>query len=283
MSPSCVNMLGNPADRSAGGIVLIVGCVLLYKRIRTRSKAKSANRDSMSAPMMSQFAPSTFSFHAPTTSQPQNTYQPPTRSPLSPAMSGESYYQDSSSSGGSSSDHSHSNKSPMSDHSSQFAFPILSADGHLMAPLPASSRGSWNISEGDLGAGAGRPLPLAPGETSPGLYDSEAYQQYEYTTYDQSLDNHSTSTHSIKAPVPRNPNQKWSYAPTNEEVVGLYPNSLVTRDEDYEQGYEYGYDNGSIRSSQRVPEIQDSFGFHQPQSATYHRSFSAEGEYIRAD
>jgi hypothetical protein len=241
----------------------------------------------MATPMMSQFAPSTFSFHAPTTSQPQNTYQPPARSPLSPALSGESYYHDSSSSAGSGSSSSsgHSDKSPMSEHSSQFAFPILSADGHLLPPLPASSRGSWNISEGDLGAGAGRPLPLAPGETSPGLYDSEAYEQYEYSTYNQSED-HSTSIHSIKAPVPLNPHQKWAYAPTNEEVVGLYPNSLdIPRNDDYEQGYEYGHgrDNRSIRSSQRVPEIQDTFGFHQPQSATYHRSFSAEGEYMRAD
>jgi hypothetical protein len=232
----------------------------------------------MATPMMSQFAPSTFSFHAnpnsPNMSQLQNTYQPPTRPPVSPLA--ESYHDSSSSSGSSSSGHSH--KSPMSDHSSQFAFPILSADGHLMPPLPASSRTSWNIDEGDLGAGTGRPLPLAPG--SP-FYDdgNDDYTQYDYMNeYTKSVDEHS-----IKAPIPYNPNQRWSYQPPTEEVVGLYPGSM----DDYEQGYEYGRghgsDGGSIRTQSRTPQIQDTFGFHQPQSATYHRSFSAEGEDIRGE
>lgn len=224
----------------------------------------------MATPMMSQFAPSTFSFHS-STNIPQNTYQPPTRPPISPLA--ESYHDGSSTSSSSSSGHSH--KSPMSDHSSQFAFPLLSADGHLMAPVPASSRMSWNINEGDLGSAASsRPLPAAPG--SPAFYDD--YTEYQYQNEYESLDGHS-----IKSPVPYNPNQKWSYQPPSEEVVGLYPNAH----DEYEQGYEYRngseIDGGSIRSQVRTPKIQDTFGFHQPQTATYHRSFSAEGEAIRVD
>lgn len=256
--------------------MLVVGCILLYKKLRTRSKAnKAKNTDSMATPMMSQFAPSTFSFHSNTNTmaQPQNTYQPPTRPPMSP-ISQESYH-DSSSSSSSSSGHSH--KSPMSDNSSQFAFPLLSADGHLMPPLPASSRTSWNIQEGDLGAAAisTRPLPAAPG--SPAFYD-DGSEGYDYAQYDYVNDYEykSTDAHSIKAPVPQ---KKWSYQPPTEEVVGLYPNVL----DEYEQGYEYGNDGASIRTQSRVPQIQDTFGFHQPQSATYHRSFSAEGETIRVD
>jgi len=219
---------------------------------------------------MSQFAPSTFSFHG-SMSQPQNTYQPPTRPPISPLA--ESYH-DGSSSSSSSSGHSH--KSPMSDHSSQFAFPLLSADGHLMAPLPASSRNSWNIQEGDLGSAASiytRPLPAAPG--SPAFYD-DGNDDYDYTQYYVNEHEKSVDGHSIKSPIPYNPNQKWSYQPPSEEVVGLYPN-------DYEQGYEYERDGGSIKSQSRTPKIRDDFGFHEPQTATFHRSFSAEGENIRMD
>jgi hypothetical protein len=144
-----------------------------------------------------------------------------------------------------------------------------------MAPLPASSRNSWNIQEGDLGSAASiRPLPAAPGSGSPVFYDdgNEEYAQYQYINeYEKSVDGHS-----IKSPIPYNPNQKWSYQPPSEEVVGLYPN-------EYEQGYEYERDGASIRTQSRTPRIQDTFGFHQPQSATYHRSFSAEGENIRVD
>jgi hypothetical protein len=224
--------------------------------------------------MMSHYAPSTFSFHTPLTSQPQNTYQPPARPPRSP-VSEHSQYADSVSASGSSSS-GHSVKSPMSDHSSQFAFPILSADGHLMPPLPASSRKSWNISEGDLGSG--RPLPLAPGEESVGYdyaYDQNDEQyEFDYIPYETSSDGHS-----LKAPIPQNPAKRWSYdpTPTSPEVVGLYPNSVdLRRDE-----YEYGYDNASVKSYQRTTKVEDLYGFHQPQAATYHRSFSAEGEELR--
>lgn len=163
----------------------------------------------------------------------------------------------------------------MSDHSSQFAFPILSADGHLMPPLPASSRKSWNISEGDLGS---RPLPLAPGEEI-AAYDYEnTYEQYEYD-YDYVPYETSSDGHSLKAPIPQNPSKRWSYDPTSldSEVVGLYPSTVALRQDEHD----YGYDNASVKSYQRTPKVEDTFGFHQPQAATYHRSFSAEGEELR--
>jgi hypothetical protein len=116
-----------------------------------------------------------------------------------------------------------------------------------MAPLPASSRNSWNIQEGDLGSAASiRPLPAAPGSGSPVFYDdgNEEYAQYQYINeYEKSVDGHS-----IKSPIPYNPNQKWSYQPPSEEVVGLYPN-------EYEQGYEYERDGASIRTQSRTPRI----------------------------
>jgi hypothetical protein len=87
--------------------------------------------------------------------------------------------------------------------------------------------------------------------------------------------------HSIKAPIPYNPNQRWSYEPPSEQVVGLYPASDLYHEEEQGQGYEY--DGGSIRTNSRTPRIESTNMFGQPQSATYHRSFSAEGEYIRAD
>jgi hypothetical protein len=248
--------------------------------------------------MMSNYAPSTFSFQSQAlghlTSQPQNTYQPPARPPVSPAMSTSSYYNSETGSGGgsgSSSASDHSIKSPMSDHSSQFAFPILSADGHLMPPVPASPRKSWNISEGDLGSGAafGRPLPLAPGAGNEAAYsytydqDQEIADDYSQYTYERTSLDHA---HSLKAPVPHNPTKRWSYEPpttsSDPEIVGLYPNSIDLRRDDYDYGYGHGYDSASIRSNQRTPKVQDLYGFHQPQSATYHSSFSAEGEDLRA-
>lgn len=277
----------------------------------------------MSQPMISSFNQSRFSFHAPIPS-PSQAYQPPTRPPISPQMStgtgsGSSYHDSSS---GSSSDHSHSYTSPLSDQGSQFHFPLLSADGHLMPPIPASSRQqSWNISEGDLGSGTGRPLPYAPGvnenENETGPYDQDQYEEYQYQ-YDYSPNPNSSYGHDEKAimsyyeqqqqqeeprvhlvaPTPRTP-KRWSYEPPHttpspersdenpqDQVIGLYPSIAFRGDGtiDYSYAHVRGVDdNASIRSSPRVAQVQDMFGFHQPQSATYHRSFSAEGEEIMAD
>ena len=60
----------------------------------------------------------------------------------------------------SSSNESHSPSSPYSDGSEHFAFPILSADGHLLPPAPASRR-SYNDAN-QAGDGSQRPLPSPP-------------------------------------------------------------------------------------------------------------------------
>lgn len=328
-----------------GAVVLSVGAILLYKRIRTRSRAKAAAEqasDGMSQPMISSFNQSRFSFHAP--ASPSQAYQPSTRPPVSPQMSSASSNHDGSSGSGGSSSSGHSHNSPMSDQGSQFHFPLLSADGHLMPPVPASSRGqTWNISEGDLGMGSGvvRPLPNAPGtgtEGDGGAYDYEQYEEYQYQ-YDyspnpsyegegggeQGIDEKATLSYyeyqqhpedqareeepmvHLVAPLPRTP-KRWSYIPPHStpspdrseqsrseshetaEIVGLYPSIEFRGDGSIDYGYGYGRGRGvdddaaaSIRSSPRVAQVQDTFGFHQPQTATYHRSFSAEGEEIMAD
>lgn len=276
--------------------MLSVGAVLLYRRIRSKRRAKaSASRDSMSTPMMSSFgrlnAPSTFSFHAPALNSPQTSYQPITRPPASPLSS----YHDGSSSGGSSSS-GHSVKSPMSEHSSAFHFPLLSKDGHLMPPVPASS---WSIHDGDLGGAGGmaygaRPLPPAPGDEQ---YYEEQEQEYQYAQYTPDPYNVGPQAQpQLVAPTPTTP-KRWSYVPPHstpspdrsdesvQQIVGLYPAIDFRSDGSLSGGqYEYSLDNASLRSSPRIAKVEDTFGFHlQPQSATYHRSFSAEGEQLRAD
>lgn len=318
--PQSLTMIG-------GAVLLSVGAVLLYKRLRTRSRAKAErSQGDMSQPMISSFNQSRFSFHSSIPVSPLQTYQPPTRPPVSPQMSsgsGSSSYHDSSS--GSSSGHSHT--SPLSDQGSAFHFPLLSADGHLMPPVPASSRQqTWNISEGDLGSG--RPLPNAPGTEEYGnanIHENDyEYEQYAYdyspnpsyegyegidekatmSYYEQEDPAHMhlhlqppTQTQHLVAPTPRTP-KRWSYEPPHStpspersddhahEVVGLYPSIEFRGDGSIDYGYGHGRgvdDHASIRSSPRVAQVQDTFGFHQPQSATYHRSFSAEGEEIMAD
>lgn len=219
----------------------------------------------------------------------------------------------------------------MSDQGSQFHFPLLSADGHLMPPVPASSRAqTWNISEGDLGMGSGvvvRPLPNAPGtgiNTGPEgeAYDYEQYEEYQYqydyspnpsyengTVHDDEKATLSYYEHAeeqepmvqLVAPTPRTP-KRWSYEPPHSspspdrselseshetaQIIGLYPSIEFRGDGSIDYGYGRARgvdDDASIRSSPRVAQVQDTFGFHQPQSATYHRSFSAEGEDIMAD
>ena len=301
-----------------GAIVLSVGAILAYKRIRTRSRAKAEQAsEDMSQPMISSFNQSRFSFQSP--AAPSQAYQP-TRPPISPALSSVSSYHDSNSGSGSSSSSGHSHNSPVSDQGSAFHFPLLSADGHLMPPVPASSRAqTWNISDGDLGAGgagAGRPLPNAPGEA----YDQEQYEEYQYQyqyspnpSYESERDinekavlsyyeQQEPQVHQLVAPTPRTP-KRWSYEPphttpspdhsqshshshSTEEVIGLYPSIEFRGDGSIDYGYgSRGMvdDTASIRSSPRIAQVQDTFGFHQPQSATYHRSFSAEGEEIMAD
>lgn len=281
--------------------MLTVGGILLYRRLRNQRRAKADASDSANTPMISSFnrlaAQSTFSFHAP--NSPMNTYQPPS-SAVRPPPSPLSSYHDGSSGSASSSSSDHSVKSPMSDHSSQFHFPLLSADGHLMPPAPASSRGSWYIAEGDLGSGAGtagRPLPFAPGEEGErkSQYDYEYGYDYSPDPYESEHDHQAQAqaqTHLI-APAPRTP-KRWSYEPPHstpspdrsdesvQQIVGLYPSIDFRGDGTIEYGYN-GVDSASIRSSPRVARVEDTFGFHQPQSAVYHRSFSAEGEEIRAD
>lgn len=305
--------------------MLSVGAVVFIKKLRSRSRAKAEKAQSDTTPMMTSFNQSRFSFHAP--SSPQQAYQPPARPPPSPLMGSEASYHDHGSSSSSSSSSHSSARSPMSENSSQFHFPLLSADGHLMPPIPASSRQSWNITEGDLGSG--RPLPSAPGSEAHGYEtQEEAYEYYEYDYSPNPFEGEGEGEKMIpyqyhieeKRPLPtpitqsqsQSPNvhlvsptptklAKWAYEPSRHtpspepsdesvrQIIGLYPSLEMNRDGTIQ--YDYGYSTGhgsdnlspSIKSSPRVAQVQDTFGFHQPQSATYHRSFSAEGEEILAD
>lgn len=106
------------------------------------------------SPQMTSAAAPLLSFSRPTLERAwHSTSSEPLYSPVSPSSSD---YHDSASA------HSHSSSSISSPNSDSFHFPILSADGHLLPPVPASSRSAHKeATEGDLGL---RPLPLSPAD-----------------------------------------------------------------------------------------------------------------------
>ncbi|OCF72574.1 hypothetical protein I204_06956 [Kwoniella mangroviensis CBS 8886] len=143
--------------------------------------------------------------------------------------------------------------SPYSPSSENFHFPILSADGHLLPPPPASSRKS----PVELNSvGLDRPLPVAPASMAAPLY----------------------------APVPKS-SQRWSYRTPSEDShgypAGLYSGVEIRGDGSVEvMRDDYGIETTNIRSSPTISRVDHSLGGYapQPQRATFYQSLSAEGD-----
>ncbi|WWC64159.1 uncharacterized protein I303_106767 [Kwoniella dejecticola CBS 10117] len=144
--------------------------------------------------------------------------------------------------------------SPYSPNPENFHFPILSADGHLLPPPPASSRRS----PVELADPSARPLPLAPSSTS--------------------------STAPLYAPVPKS-TERWSYRTPSEDShanvypAGLYSGVEIRRDGSVEiMRDDYGIETANIRSSPTISRVDHSLSGYAPQRATFYRSLSAEGD-----
>ncbi|KAL7421179.1 hypothetical protein Q5752_004064 [Cryptotrichosporon argae] len=156
-------------------VLLACGAVWLARYLRGRRAAAAS--DAIGTPLMGYRD----AYSPVLPSAPQHTAYPGPHPPLSP----------------SSSSHSHGN--PYSPDPETFHFPVLSADGHLLPPVPASSR---PVSP------TARPLPSPP----------QIYEQAQPRL--------------VHAPTPHNPAARWSYRADDElssghseyvPVVGLYP------------------------------------------------------------
>lgn len=125
--------------------------------------------------------------------------------------------------------------------SESFHFPVLSADGHLLPPpSPSATVGRSSRYSVDT-----RPLPDAP---------------LQFRTAGQS-------------PRMDEPRRGAGQSP----VIGLFPSEAALppmRDVRRSRGTEYA----AVPIVANSPQLEQSWGLYQPQSATYHRSFSAEGE-----
>jgi hypothetical protein len=189
----------------------------------------------------------------------------PTHSP-NPSVSEPPYspYADSHSSHSHSShSHSHGSQSLGSHGSrtpSEFHFPILSADGHLLPPAPASARAIMGVE-----VNMDRPLPEPPAFSAPS--SSPNYEP---------------------------PGSDVEQTRGTSRLVGLWPEtlSLATRSyapyertevQDYDVSHEkdqypsYSSRPGSIMSTPRLsPGLE--YGQVRPHRAVVHRSFSSEGQ-----
>ncbi|ORY26277.1 hypothetical protein BCR39DRAFT_262765 [Naematelia encephala] len=152
---------------------------------------------------------------------------------------------------------SHASSSLLSPSSENFHFPILSADGHLLPPPPASTRRSWLVvSEADAST---RPLPSPPLPTS------------------------------IVSPIPQTP-KRFSYQPARssspsperpEDTIGLYPGVEIRQDGSVEilrDDYLESHDTANVPAYR--PAASSYHPSVAPQKALFYRSFSAEGEDI---
>jgi hypothetical protein len=141
----CVGTAQRVLLKPGGSVVITLAIIYIVRRLKAAKRA----RVQIDSPQMST------GFTAPllTTSRPM------------PSRSGEREYSYISSPDmDSSSSHESHSASIYSPSSEGFHFPILSADGHLLPPAPASSRAFINSAqESDLGS---RPLPLSPADCS---------------------------------------------------------------------------------------------------------------------
>ena len=166
-----------------------------------------------------------------------SSHHVPSRPPLAPLST-----QLSSRSHSSTSLESRSSCSPSSEN---FHFPILSADGHLLPPPPASSRHSSSDANGS--DSDGRPLPSPP-----------------------------PATVSVMAPLPLIP-KRWSYEHTFEEInvhdtsESLYEGVNIRSERRPESMEDYHYDSSHVASlPKRLTKM------YQPRNAEVYRTVSAE-------
>ncbi|KAK4686904.1 hypothetical protein P7C73_g3219, partial [Tremellales sp. Uapishka_1] len=239
-----------------GVVLLVLASIYVYRWRRVKQSSRQGHvvperpMSSLGTPLMG----SRRSRRPP--SQPPSSIYPASLAPLSPLSSNSSEFHplETSSTG------SHSPNSLYSPNPESFHFPILSADGHLL-PSPLASRRSWIDASEPLASGV-RPLPSPP-------TDGDVEQ----------------------ANLPKTP-RKWDHQPTLGEspspervvrrsVVGLYSGidlrsggSLEILRDDYD------IDTARLGSSPTVTRVNGLFEMYRPQSATFHQTFSAEGEDI---
>ncbi|OCF31362.1 hypothetical protein I316_06967 [Kwoniella heveanensis BCC8398] len=228
-----------------GVVLLVLAGIYIRRFLKTRSRER-ANQLSAEPAMSSMRTPLVYHASASASLSRQGSHLP--SSPLESSSS--SFHQQAESPVSSPP----SPGSPYSPNSETFHFPILSADGHLLPPPPASSRRS--VEEHTLYDPYARPLPPAPSVAKPTLY----------------------------APVPKS-TEKWSYHGGSEESdsypIGLYSGAEIPYDGsiEYLREEEYGADGLSrIMASPTFSFVQQSFGNHEPQRVSYHRTPSTEGD-----
>lgn len=214
--------------------MIVLASIYVYRWRRSRNKEKSYAQEPLMSSMASPLIPSPYQAGSGSFSRPLPVPPPA----MSPSMS------DSSSSAGPPSP-----RSLYSPESDRFHFPLLSADGHLLPPAPASSRRSWvEVGSPSLDE---RPLPSPPAFFEPNVPQDLQKKRWSYRT---------------EAVAPRSP------------VVGLYAGVEIRGDGTVERLADEIDLGGSVASSPNVAQVDRSLGLYQPQSAIYHRSFSAEGE-----
>ncbi len=232
-----------------GSVLLVLGIIYTRQWLRSRAQEHALN-DLSDRPMASLGTP-LMSTGAGFTSP--NLMASPlvalVRPPISPLSTSSSELRSNSSS----SSGSHSLHSPNSEN---FHFPLLSADGHLLPPAPASSRRSW-IDASALDA-MDRPLPSPPPVATP-----------------------------IFAPAPQTP-KRWSYISPRESpspersdvgVVGLYSGIEIMGDDSFELLRDEIVEPRRKKPlSPTITRVSQPVGMYQPQKATFYRTLSAEGE-----
>ena len=187
----CFSYFADVAPLAGGSVLLILGVIYVRRWLKTLTRDQASkvlsyrHISSLSEHLIS----STIQF-APTSLMIQQTHVPPSLSALSTG-SFDPRTRSAASSG---------SYSPYSPTSEEFHFPILSADGLLLPPAPASCRGSWI--DASRAESMERPLPIPPPVSSPVVASV------------------------LQAPTP------WRYEPANEEppfpkrkvdaVIGLY-------------------------------------------------------------
>ncbi|WVQ93340.1 hypothetical protein IAU59_000408 [Kwoniella sp. CBS 9459] len=226
-----------------GVVLLILGGIFVRRFLKTRARER-ASRLSAEPAMSSMRTPLVYNAGAFGSVSRQSSQLPP-----SPLEASSSSFHDS----GSGLSSPPSPVSPYSPNSDNFHFPILSADGHLLPPPPASSRRS--VEEHTLYDPYARPLPPAPDTAAPTLY----------------------------APIPKS-TEKWSYHGGSEESVS-YPVGLYSGiDMQYDGTVEYLSEEHSDTTSSRkmcsptISVVDRSLATYEPQRVSYHRTPSTEGD-----
>ena len=139
-------------------------------------------------------------------------------------------------------------RSPYSPTLENFHFPILSADGHLLPPPPASSRQSFI----DVNDSAERPLPSPPAVTAP-----------------------------VLATLPHLP-KRWSYEHAYEEIKVDDSSKLLYEGVDFgsdgrpERKKGYHHKSTDAVPSPKIAQVHRPTSMYQPHKAEVYRTLSVE-------